>query len=107
MNSKLPNVFHNRKAGVIKNNKEVYYSKETANDNKPLPVEDDNIKKIIIKKKINDIFSSKDFIYKAKAIISTKDGDREVVLIHKNNNALLTIDNESIPISDIIDIKKI
>ena len=72
-----------------------------------LPKEDENIRRIIIRKKINDIFSSNSFIYKAKVIITTKEGDREVYLIHKNNDSLLTINNESIPISEVLDIKKI
>ncbi len=102
MNNRLPNVFRNRKVGVVRNNKEVFYSKE---EKKELPKEDDKIQKIIIRKKINDIFNSRNFIYKAKVIITTKEKDMLVEIIHKNNSALLTLNNESIPIDDILDIK--
>ncbi len=101
MNSKLPNVFHNNKSSLNDNNKEVYYSKVSEEE------VSDNIKPIIIRKKINDIFSSRNFVYKANVIITTKDGDKEVTLIHKNNNSLLTLSNESIPIDSIIDIRKV
>ncbi len=105
MNKKLPNVFANKNASVVNNNLETYYSSTNNQVNKNNVI-NDNIKSIIIKKKINDLFSG-NFIYKVNAIVTTKDGDKEVVLIAKNNDSLLTIKNESIKISDIIDIKKI
>ncbi len=105
MNSKLPNVFHNNKSNLGDNNKEVFYSK-IEEEKRGVDI-NDNIKPIIIRKKINDIFNSKNFVYKANVIITTKDGDREVTLIHKNNDHLLTINNESIPIDSVIDIKRV
>lgn len=106
MNKKLPNVFANRNANAVNNNIETYYSKEETLES-TTSLRNDNIKKIMVKKKINDIFSSKNFVYKAKVIITTGDGDKECVLIAKNNNTLLTINNESIPIDDILDIKEL
>ena len=102
----LPKVFRNNNTGVVKNNIEQYYSKE---DNLKINLElsNDNMKPIIIKKKINDIFNSRTFIYKVNVIITTVDGDKECTLIARNNDSLLTLNNEKILISDIIDIKKI
>ncbi len=107
MNKKLPNVFANKNTGVISNNKEVYYSKED-NLRKSLETETDrSIKSIIIRKKINDLFNSENFVYKVNVIITTVDGDKECTLIAKSNDSLLTINNESISISDIVDIRKL
>ena len=107
MNKKLPNVFANTKTGVIKNNKEQYYSKEDDllyNDDN---LHNKNIKAIMVRKKINDLFNSDNFVYKARVIITTSEGDKEYTLIDKNNDSLLTINNESIPISEVIDIRKL
>lgn len=102
----LPKVFRNNNTGVIKNNVEQYYSKED-NLKTNLELTNDNMKPIIIKKKINDIFNSSAFIYKVNVIITTIDGDKECTLIARNNDSLLTLNNEKILISDILDIKKI
>lgn len=107
MNKKLPGVFVNKNTGIIKNNEEQYYGKnETKNTNNENTMSN-TIKMIMIRKKINDLFNSNDFVYKVGVIITTKEGDRECTLIAKNNDNLLTIKNESIPISEILDIRKL
>lgn len=106
MNKKLPNVFVNKNTGVVKNNKETYYSKEDSISNSE-SLSSKNIKMIMVRKKINDLFNSDNFVYKVNAVITTGEGDRECTLIAKSNDSLLTINNESIPISDIIDIRKL
>ena len=58
-----------------------------------------------INKKINDIFKSDNYIYKIKVIIETEDGILEKYIIGKNNNYLITMDNELIDIEKIKDIK--
>lgn len=108
MNKKLPNVFANKNVSTVSNNKEMYYSKENdLLENNNVSLENKNIRLIMIRKKINDLFNSKDFVYKVDAIVTTSEGDKEYTLIAKNNDNLLTINNESIPITDILDIKKI
>lgn len=105
MNKKLPNIFVNKNTGIVKNNEEFYYGKD--NINNETKIIDNNMKDILIRKKIDDIFNSSSFIYKARVIITTKDNDKEYTLIGKDKNKLLTIDNETILISDVLDIKKI
>jgi hypothetical protein len=105
MNKKLPNIFVNKNTGIVKNNEEFYYGKD--NINNETKIIDNNMKDILIRKKIDDIFNSSSFIYKAKVIITTKDNDKEYTLIGRDKNKLLTIDNETILISDVLDIKKI
>lgn len=105
MNKKLPNIFVNKNTGIVKNNEEFYYGKD--NINNETKIIDYNMRDILIRKKIDDIFNSSSFIYKARVIITTKDNDKEYTLIGRDKNKLLTIDNETILISDVLDIKKI
>ena len=105
MNKKLPNIFVNKNTGIVKNNEEFYYGKD--NINNETKIIDNNMKDILIRKKIDDIFNSSSFIYKARVIITTNDNDKEYTLIGRDKNKLLTIDNETILISDVLDIKKI
>ena len=63
-----------------------------------------NYNKFDIEKKINNIFNSPNFIYKADVNILT---DKELLnkrIIAKRNDYLITIDNETIPINIIKDI---
>ncbi len=92
-------VFVNRIDKKIHNNEEVYYSKEERKK---------DVKKITknVYQKINDIFTSKNYIYKADVVIVTKDSTLNKTIIGKNKNHLITIDNELIPISEIVDIYK-
>lgn len=59
-----------------------------------------------IRKKINEIFGSYDFIYRTKVniVVDNQVITRKVVGIYNNN--LVTIDNEHIPINMIQDIYK-
>ena len=60
-----------------------------------------------IDKKIDNIFNSADYVYKADVKIVTDNDEvmsRRIVARNKNN--LITIDNEFIPISSIRDIYK-
>ena len=92
----LPKVFHNSSNKSFTNNKEVFYSK-------------DNTEKDIktIYQKINDIFSSPNYIYKANVEISLKDKTITKRIIGRNKEYLITMDNDLIKISDILDIKTV
>lgn len=101
MNKKLPKVFANKIDKDISNNANVYYSshetkEEIRTDNKS---ENKNIYQ-----KINDIFSSEKYVYKAEVNIKLKDGVKNAKIIGHNNGYLITIDNELISINDIKDI---
>lgn len=100
MNKKLPNVFVNKNVKKVDNNKEFYYGNDVNNNNFS-----DEVKSVLIRKKINDIFTSNKFIYKARVVISLSGGDKTYTVIARDNSKLLTIDNEVINISDILDIK--
>lgn len=61
---------------------------------------------ISIDKKIDNIFNSYDYVYKADVTIVTDEGTVSKRVVARNKNNLITIDNEFIPISVIRDIYK-
>ena len=107
MNKKLPKVFQNKIDKDISNNNKFYYSAN--NDEKINETKEETKSKIIkpnnINKKINEIFSSPSYVYKAKVEITTKDSTITTKIIGRNKSYLITMDNKTIPINDIVDIK--
>ena len=102
MDKKLPKVFASKVSKDAGNNRRVFdSSKEIVKDLKPeKPTYTKNINQ-----KINDIFSSSRYVYKADVKITLKDGVISKRIVGKNNSHLITIDNELIPIADIKDIE--
>jgi len=99
----LPKVFHNNVNKKFNNNSNVFYS---CNDNRNLKNDDVYDKKNVLQK-INEIFSSPNYIYKANVEITLKDKKITKRIIGRNKNYIITMDNMLIPISDIIDIHSI
>lgn len=62
---------------------------------------------IDVNKKINEIFASRNHVYKSKVKITLKDGVIEREIVGKTNINLLTLDGDLIRITDIIDIERI
>jgi hypothetical protein len=96
----LPKVFHNKIDKNFNNNRSVYYS----NNNYE---EDRNMDSRTVLQKINDIFSSPNYVYKANVEITLKDKKVTKRIIGRNKSFIITMDNSLIPISDIIDIKSL
>ena len=96
----LPRVFHNKINKKFDNNRNIYYSNNTYEDN----VTNDTR---TILQKINDIFSSPNYVYKANVEITLKDKKVTKRIIGRNKNYIITMDNDLIPITDIIDIKSV
>lgn len=103
MDKKLPKIFANKINEKAGNNETIYYSdkqeKETKQKNNY------NYKKNI-NQKINEIFNSNNYIYKADVKIKLKNETIKKRIVGHNTTHLITIDNELIPITDIIDIEK-
>lgn len=95
----LPKVYQNRNIGNINNDQELFYS---AKDEKKY----NHKNKIDIAEKINNLFKSNKFIYKINVHIITNTQEMDTTIIGKVNNSLITIDNNLIPIKDIIDINE-
>lgn len=95
----LPKVFRNNLDKKFNNNRSVYYS---SNDSKE-EVRDSRS----VLQKINDIFSSPNYVYKANVEITLKDKKVTKRIIGRNKDYIITMDNVLIPVEDIIDIKSI
>ena len=93
----LPKVFAKPIEKDMRNNEEIFYSR--------LFHERKDQKDIL--KEIDKIFGSKDFVYKSKVEITTKDGVFEEEIVGKSGSSLLTLDGKSISIPTILDIKKL
>ena len=107
MDKKLPKVFQNTIDKDISNNDKYYYSANKDENNNE--VKEENKPKIIkpnnINKKINEIFASPTYVYKANVEVTTKESTITTKIIGRNKSYLITMDNKTIPINDIIDIK--
>lgn len=90
---KLPSIYKNNNIMKSHNNK-IYYVK-------------DNNKKETTNDILNNIFSGYHIPYHIKVQITTKSKVFNTYLTARGNNYLLTIQNELIKLSDIIDIKRI
>ncbi len=97
----LPKVFHNKIDKKFDNNKSVFYSNERSNNI------EDSIDTRNVLQKINDIFSSPNYVYKANVEITLKDKKITKRIIGRNKNYIITMDNDLILITDIIDIKSL
>lgn len=93
----LPKVFVSPIEKKIQNNKDLFYSK-LLGDRK-------DTRDIL--KDIDNIFHSKNFVYKSQVEIVTKDGVSEETLVGKTGTSLLTMDGKAIPISEIREIKQV
>ena len=95
----LPKVFHNKIDKKFTNNRSVYYSSSNNSSNNEV------VDTRTIKQKINDIFSSPNYVYKANVDITLKDKKITKRIIGRNKDYIITMDNELILIEDIIDIQ--
>lgn len=108
MEKKLPKVFANKIEKEINNNENCFYSSDKKEEHAEIK-NDENVENSIINEsnivqKINSIFNSPRYVYKANVKITTNDDVFTKRIIGKNRDNLITMENELIPISNIIDI---
>lgn len=106
MEKKLPKVFANKVEKKVGNNEDVYYSHK---DNFSDDSRSDNVSILDnknINQKINEIFNSVNYIYKADVKLTLKNGTVNKRIVGRNSTHLITIDNELIPLTDILDIER-
>lgn len=82
-------------------NSKVSYTRSNIDTKKEVLEEMD---KKSVHQKIKEIFNSVNYIYKIDAVIKTKNETITKRLVGRNSEYLITIDNEQIPISEILDI---
>lgn len=111
MDKKLPKVFANPQEKTFTNNKRVYYSKDNSSLESTIKYQDTSNELLRsteeknIYQKLNEIFTSERYVYKADVEIRTKEGKLNTKLIGQNRTHVITMDNQLIPITDIEDIK--
>lgn len=102
MKKELPKMYHSSINKEINNVQNIY---STINKENNIDVRNNTkYNQYAIDNKINDIFNSPNFIYKADVNILTDNGLLNKRIIAKRNGYLITIDNEKIPINSIKDI---
>lgn len=97
MDKKLPKVFANPIDKKIGNVQDTFY--EGMRQSKPYDLK-------TIERKINEIFSSRNFVYKSQVLITTSKGSEIKTIVGRTGISLLDIHGEVIPISSILDIEK-
>ena len=97
----LPKIYKNKIDKQINNNRNVYYS-----SNEQMREKSDTNNKTTLQK-INEIFASQNYIYKAAVEITLKDKVLKKRIIGRNKDYIITMDNDLILINDIIDIKSL
>ena len=102
-----PSIFKNPINHPISNNevKNRVEESDLKKENKSVNEKKEKLFENNIKQKINAIFNSSNYIYKADVKITTKDDTFKKRIIGMHNDNLITIDNELIPINTIIDIE--
>lgn len=109
MKKKLPKVFVNRIEKKLTNNIDTYYSYKEAqpiivNNSVKQNVIKHNETSMTVEEKIRSIFNSPNYVYKATVDIKLNDKTITKQVVGRNKLNLITIDNELINISDIVDI---
>lgn len=105
MDKKLPKVFANTIDKELNNNERVYYERSDKNT-KSSPKKTKDTTELNINQKINKIFGSSRYVYKADVKIKYKNGNTlNKKVIGRNKNELITMDNELIKVTDIDDIE--
>ena len=104
MEQKLPKVFAN-KLNEVNNNNNVFYSADNSDRNTENIKPEKELFGKTVEQKINEIFNSPYYIYKAEVELTLDSGVVTKKIIGKNRTNLITMDNELVPIKNIKDIK--
>ena len=98
---KLPKIYQTEINKKISNNKKMCYLKTITEQSKKANIENESIIE-----KIDEIFSGLGYSYNKSLIIKTNKKEYDTSLIAKTKSSVITLENETIPIKDIISIKE-
>ena len=104
--SELPRMYHNKIDKDLNNNERVFSTLDSNNMHTNITTNNfiNNRNNLTVEQKIVNIFNSPNYIYKIDVVIVTDNNKVIKRIIGKNNNNLITMDNEYIPINTIRDI---
>lgn len=97
---KKPDLFVNKIDKKLNNNERVYYSTKDLREDIKTTDRNPNLSQ-----KINSIFSSSNYVYKAQVKLKLNNKEEVKKIVGKNQKYLITMDNELIPINEILDIE--
>lgn len=101
MKNKLPGIYKGIVKNVNRNQKQTILSKNVENTKEDM-VSNNEVYDKNINRKIKDIFSSPNYVYKANVSITTENGENlKKTIIGRTNNSLITIDDELIDVRNI------
>ena len=110
MSKELPRMYQTRINKTVPSIQKVYSTLDSRTESRESREErsipSTRYSSISIEKKIDNIFNSPDYVYKADVTIVTDNDTIKRRVIARNRNNIITIDNEFIPISIIRDIYK-
>lgn len=107
MKKKLPSVYANKIEKTFHNNKKVFYGTGEEEKRQEPIKKDSRTPELTVSQKINRLFASTTYIYKADVKITLQNQTIEKRIIGRNRRNLITMDNELIPIDEIQDIESI
>ena len=99
---KLPKIYQGEFNKKIINNKKICYVEKSNDLNVTTSENEDNN----IMELLNEIFSGIGYSYNIPVIIKTANKEYTTSIIAKTKKNIITLDNEVIPISEIVSIKK-
>lgn len=102
----LPKIYQN-KIGNINNNREVFYDNINNTDIDAKGKEKKDNIDLDIDSKIINIFKNSKNVYKVKVEITLKNRVITKYIVGRLPGKVITLDNESIPLEDIIDIRAV
>ena len=95
---KLPEIYKNQINKSFRNNKSVYYSNEKTPE---------NIKKnLTVKEVLKSLKREKGYIFNKPVLIKTKDKTIDTAIIYINENSIITLNEDTIKIEDILSITR-
>lgn len=101
---KLPKIYQNEITKNINNNKKYCYLEEE----RSIPSEKvEKMNSISVKEELDNIFSGFGYSYNIPIIIKTSSKEYKTSLVSRTKNNVVTIENEIIPITEIISIERI
>ena len=107
MKKELPKMYQTKINKTVPSIQKIYSTLNTKDDyQEERTIPTTRYSSISIEKKIDNIFNSSDYVYKADVMIITDNETIKRRIIARNRNNIITIDNEYIPISIIRDIYK-
>ena len=102
---KLPELYKNRV--TTSTNKKYYYSEKTSQDQKTSSLEKTNVssRSTSVREVLNQLFGKKVPTYTQEVTVTTRTKTFITRFVQERDGVILTIDNEKIPIEDILSLE--